>query len=49
VKRVNFVRREEDVDGDEWEERVSRVNWTPVKNRFSTKWYDYYKQIVWQD
>ncbi|PNF31475.1 hypothetical protein B7P43_G00759 [Cryptotermes secundus] len=34
---VNFVRREEDVDADEWEERVSRVNWTPVQNRLFNK------------
>ncbi|XP_021919608.1 KAT8 regulatory NSL complex subunit 3 isoform X3 [Zootermopsis nevadensis] len=34
---VNFVRREEDGDADEWEERVSRVNWTPVQNRLFNK------------
>ncbi|XP_069702733.1 KAT8 regulatory NSL complex subunit 3 isoform X2 [Periplaneta americana] len=34
---VNFVRREEDNDADEWEERVSRVNWTPVQNRLFNK------------
>lgn len=34
---VNFVRREEDVDADEWEDHVSRVNWTPVQNRLFNK------------